>query len=415
MDKKNTLNYRSILKEKNFMTYLTGDLVSRLGDSIDFIAYGWLVFQVTGDVSIMALIFGVNAIPTILFQPIAGVFVEHKKKKKVLFICNFGRAIIVTITAIMFFMGILQTYHLFLFTFINSTFESFQSPAAVASLPLILDKDKYSYGMALKSTLSRVSELLGLPLAGLIIGVFGISGALLANALSFYFCGILICIIKYKDEILKNQVLNIKSYYKNLKEGFIYIKNTKLILSICIFGAILGMLIMPINTLSIAYVFEELLLGSEGLVILNIAITSGMLIGSFIFPKIKERFKGINMFIFSGGVFGMNYLLLAFIKLFEAITIRYILLFFMPFFMGIAINILFMLVNVAFMENIEQKYLSRAAGVFNSLAMSSTPVGSVLISIMCLTLSVTQLYFIFGIGIILLFIFQKYNKSIQKI
>ena len=161
-EKGKKLGYGSIIKERNYLFYLLGQLISRFGDSIDTIAYGWMVYEVTGRTSLMALLFGINAIPTILFQPIAGVIISYKKKKNVLFICNFGRAVVVTITALMFLSGTLRTYHLFIFTFINSTFEAFQSPASVSTLPLILDKELFSYGMSLSSTLSRVVELVGL-------------------------------------------------------------------------------------------------------------------------------------------------------------------------------------------------------------------------------------------------------------
>ena len=105
-EKGKKLGYGSIIKEKNYLFYLLGQLISRFGDSIDTIAYGWMVYEVTGKTSLMALLFGINAIPTILFQPIAGVIISYKKKKNVLFICNFGRAVVVTIIALMFLLNV---------------------------------------------------------------------------------------------------------------------------------------------------------------------------------------------------------------------------------------------------------------------------------------------------------------------
>lgn len=409
------VGYETILKQKNFTLYLLGQLISRFGDSIDYIAYGWMVYQLTGKTSLMALLFGVNAIPNIIFQPIAGVFVGYKKKKNVLFVCNFGRAIVVTITALMFLTGSLKVYHLFIFTFINSTFESFQSPASVSALPLILEKEHYSYGMSLRSTLSNVVELIGVAAAAGIISVIGISGGLLINAASFYICGILMALVKYKNETLNKSAMNIKGYAKDLKEGFMYMKNTKVILSICFFGSIFSILVIPLNSLGIAFVTDELHLGPEALAVINFATTSGMLIGSFIYPKLKEKCIGIKLFISSGIVLGISYLLMSFTTFISNIAIIYVLLATLSFVFGISASVMLMVTNVAFMEKTSSEYLSRVAGVFNSLVMTSTPVGSVIVAGLCVYLKTSHLYLLFGIGVIILFISQKYNKSLQDI
>ncbi|WP_434694343.1 hypothetical protein [Hungatella sp. SB206] len=44
-------------------------------------AYGWMVYELTGSKSWLAVIYGVNSIPTILFQPLAGALVEFFDKK----------------------------------------------------------------------------------------------------------------------------------------------------------------------------------------------------------------------------------------------------------------------------------------------------------------------------------------------
>lgn len=168
------IGYLDILKDKNYCLFMIGNLISRFGDSIDTIAYGWLVYEITGSTSLMALLFGVNAVPTIIFQPIAGVLVDYKNKKKVMVICNLGRAVVVTVTAVLFILGLLRSYHLFIFTFINSSFEAFESPAGVAAMPLIIDKEKFAYAKSVQGTLSRIIELFGLAAAAGIIAVLGI-------------------------------------------------------------------------------------------------------------------------------------------------------------------------------------------------------------------------------------------------
>lgn len=414
-EKENKIGYSSIIKERNYLFYLLGQLISRFGDSIDTIAYGWMVYEVTGKTSLMALLFGINAIPTILFQPIAGVIISYKKKKNVLFICNFGRAVVVTITALMFLSGTLKTYHLFIFTFINSTFEAFQSPASIATLPLILDKELFSYGMSLSSTLSRVVELVGLALAAGIIGLIGISGGMIINAISFYLCGVFMWIVKYKNEKLQKQPLELKGYFHDLKDGFNYMTKTKVILSICLFGAFFVVLLLPFNTLSIAFIGDELKLGPNAVGVANFTLTIGMILGSLVFPKLKDKFKGIKIFVSCGIIFGICYFSFPTLKIVPNVSITYILLALLGILFGFTAGVLMILINVAFMECIKEEFLGRVAGVFNALVMAATPIGSLLVAGLCIFLNTSTLFLVFGIGTIILFILQMFNKGLSDI
>ncbi|WP_346938776.1 MFS transporter [uncultured Clostridium sp.] len=412
---KKKIGYKDILMDKNFCLFIIGNLISRFGDSIDTIAYGWMVYEITGSTALMALIFGVNAIPTILFQPIAGVFVDYKKKKNVVVICNLGRATVVTITALMFIFGILRPYHLFIFTFMNSTFESFEGPAAIAAYPLIIEKEKFAYARAVQSTLSRIVELVGLAVAAGIIAVIGIGGGMIVNAVSFFLCGIFMAMVRYKEEILKKQQLNMKGYFVDLKDGFIYLKTSKILMSITIFAALINLFMIPFNTLGVAYVNEELLKGPEVVAMISFSLTTGMLIGGAIYPKIAEKFKGINLFIISGVILGTAYLSLAFVPMIGVDLVLYGTIILLAFLFGASASIFMMIVNITFMQKTEQQYLGRAAGILNSLCMAATPVGSLVVGSLCVFLSTAQLFLIFGIGMVVLFLCQRYNKSMQEI
>ena len=54
----NELRYRDVIKQKNYAVLLFTNLINRFGDSIDAIAFTWLVYQITGSASWAALIFG---------------------------------------------------------------------------------------------------------------------------------------------------------------------------------------------------------------------------------------------------------------------------------------------------------------------------------------------------------------------
>lgn len=66
------IGYKDIFQQKEYAKMILANLVNRFGDSIDAIAFTWLVYQLTESAAWSALIFGVNSIPTIFITPFAG-------------------------------------------------------------------------------------------------------------------------------------------------------------------------------------------------------------------------------------------------------------------------------------------------------------------------------------------------------
>ncbi len=88
--------YTDIIKnEKNFRYMILANMISRFGDSVDAIAYSWMVYQLTGSAAWLSVILGVNMVPTVLFQPLGGALTEYFRKKRVIVICDIARGAVV--------------------------------------------------------------------------------------------------------------------------------------------------------------------------------------------------------------------------------------------------------------------------------------------------------------------------------
>ena len=84
MSEEKKIGYRDIFRQKEYMKLLVAGLINVFGDSIDAIAFTWLVYQLTGNAAWSALVFGINSLPTILVTPFAGVWVEGRNKKHIM-------------------------------------------------------------------------------------------------------------------------------------------------------------------------------------------------------------------------------------------------------------------------------------------------------------------------------------------
>ena len=100
-------NYIELLSQKQFLKMLTADCINRFGDSIDQIAYGWIMFEVTGSEALMALIIGLNYLPSVLITPFAGAIVDRIKKKPIMIVADLIRFVIVAVIILSYKSGCL--------------------------------------------------------------------------------------------------------------------------------------------------------------------------------------------------------------------------------------------------------------------------------------------------------------------
>ena len=88
------IGYKDILKQREFMKIVSASLINRFGDSIDAIAFTWMVYMITKSAAWSALVFAVNQLPSVLVQPFAGAMVEKMNKKRLMVTTDVIRGII---------------------------------------------------------------------------------------------------------------------------------------------------------------------------------------------------------------------------------------------------------------------------------------------------------------------------------
>lgn len=413
------IGYRDILKNKEFAKLLIAKIISRFGDSIDIVAYGWMVFQLTGSATLLAVLYAVSGVPSFLFNMISGVVVTYLPKKKVVYLCDFGRGLTVLVTAILYLSGNLAVWHLFIFAFLNSTFEAFRDPAATPLFVKIISKNKnkeiYDYAIAASSTGGTFAELIGYSVAGLLIGTIGVGAVIALDAATFILSGLLIILVKVEKEELSKTKLTMKQYFIDFKSGYSYIFNSKLIKSICIFAGLFNLLIIPFSALQPAYISEVLNKGPEALSVIAVAFLLAMTVGGFLAPMLKEKLSGRIMFISSGILISLGYFILSQLGILSESALVYVYLAGAAGIMGIALPILNLPIQVGIMSKVEEEYLPRTVSFINSLALSTTPIGGGIVGGLILFIALKEIYLIFSIGILILFILQIFNSSLKEL
>lgn len=403
--------YRDIVKSPEYRKLLLTNLVNRFGDSVDAIAFTWLVYEITGSASWSALIFGLNMIPNIIVQPFAGPVIEKLDKKKVIVATHILRGIVISAFVGMYLAGIVNPYIMAAFTLIITTIESFNLPASTAFIPSIIKKEHLTHAMSLNSTLSSAMALVGTGLAGIIIAKFGVYTAMLIDAATFFIAAFGTSTIRRLNETESNEgdapseQVSQESYMSLLKGGVKYIAKNRVILNYCFVAVILNFLLVPINSLLAPLAEDVYRLGSELLSVAGIAFSIGAIIGSAVVPMITEKMSAKSTLVIFGLVLGgAMYALSLGRYLNGAVIPGYLLAGACYIVISFVASVLGGVLSVMFVKVVDQSYLARAGAIFNASATAATPVGSVLVSVLALKLNPALLIAVSAILAIALFL-----------
>ena len=69
------------LKHRNFKLFLSGQLVSLIGNYIQTVAQAWLVYRLTGSAALLGLVAFAGQISIFVLAPISGVVADSKSRK----------------------------------------------------------------------------------------------------------------------------------------------------------------------------------------------------------------------------------------------------------------------------------------------------------------------------------------------
>lgn len=394
-----------LLQYKSYIKLLMTKIISSFGDSVDAIAYSWMVYILTNSTFLMGSLYAVNFIPNLIFSVFAGVAADQIPKKKLIIIGDMGRGCLVALTGLLFYLNLLAPWHLFVFTFMNSTLESFARPARGAILPLMLPKELFLSGNSIASSAVSFAELMGLGAAGIIIAAWGVSGAFFIDAATFFISAILTLSIHFNEPPKENDqpLFSVKSYSENLKEGFFFVKKQPIIRLVILLAAFVNFCFVPLNVLRPIYSDVILQAGASGVSYMGIGIMLGMVIGGITVAKYGHRYK--RNYLIIGGTFflGLCYSLLGALPELSVMNQSFLLqlVVVINFFFGFSIPFISSPVSTISMEKTPPQLLGRVGSLTSMLCLSAIPFGSMLVGFTTEFVKITTLYVSMGMAIVL--------------
>jgi MFS family permease len=319
-----------VLKNRNFLTLWSGQVFSQLADKVYLVLMIAIIatrFQsadqtISGWVSTLMIAF---TIPAILFGSVAGVFVDHWRKRAVLVSTNLLRGGLVLSIPFLLWIShswgaVLGTPVSFLVlltvTFLVSTLTQFFAPAEQAVIPLVVERRDLLSANSLYTMTMMASVIVGFalgePLLGLAETVIGsISPQLhLAPDMgkeilvggSYVIAGLLLTFLSTHEKTVDAHE-DLPDVWKNIQDGLRYLKDQSAVRVAMIHLVILFSIFAALAVLAVrlAEVMPEIKSSQFGFLLAAGGV--GMAIGAVIVGQFGQRFSRAQLSLY--GSIGM--------------------------------------------------------------------------------------------------------------
>src|SRR6266702_215080 len=169
----------------DFWKYWTGQTISNLGSSITLFALPLLVYKLSGSALDLGIASAATFLPYLLFGLILGAWTDRVDRKRMMIGTDIGRALIVVSIPLLFALGLLTVWWIYIVAFIHATLTICFEAGEFAAIPSLVNQDDLVTANGRIQASYSGASIIGPLLAGVLVTLVPLSTLLWFDALSF--------------------------------------------------------------------------------------------------------------------------------------------------------------------------------------------------------------------------------------
>jgi MFS family permease len=282
-------------RNRDFMYLWSGQVISVLGSGISSLALPLIILELTGGnyaaAGVAGALFG---LPYLLFSLPIGALIDRWERKRVMILCDVGRAINIATIPLALFFNVLTIWQIYINAFIEGTLYVFFNIAEVAALPRVVRKEQLPNAAAQNEAGFIATFLIAPPLGGILVQINRLV-PFIFDAVSYTVSAIFLTFIK--TEFQGERKVEERHLRREIGEGMSWLWRNPLIRFMAFLtggnnfvsaGLGLVMIVLAQNMLGIAGT-EVIEIAPQIGVIFAIGSVGGIL-GAIAAPRIQKRF-----------------------------------------------------------------------------------------------------------------------------
>ena len=303
--------FLTLLRKRNFLRLWLAQLISMTIFNAANYALLILIEEVTGSTTLVGLAIICFSLPALLFGAIAGVFVDHMNKRRVLWGSNCLRALATFIFVISLLLNRSQLIPVYLLTFLISTIGQFFTPAEGSAIPMLVSEEELMPALSLFNITFMLSQAIGFilfaPLALSLLPTFRVGHLTIHPVEQLYaiigllylVCALLIALIpsdafshraSSSKGLRGTQPLRVmNNVWDEIYEGWSFVRHKKPLFLAVVQLSFAGVLLLVIGELATPIVTQLLQLPPNAMAFVFAPAGIGLVVGSVFMPRITKR------------------------------------------------------------------------------------------------------------------------------
>ncbi len=214
---------KPLWRNRDYLILTSRQWRSAIGSQVSLIAFPLLFLALTHSPAQAGLISAVRSLPTVLLMLPAGALVDRWDRKRLMIICDTGRALALGSIPLALWLGQLSYLQLYIVALLEGTLAVFFSLAMTASIPRIVEPEQIPDATAQDQTIESLATTIG-PTLGPILYGLGSMMPFLVDTIS-YACSIVSLLFikrRFQEERMVGGTGS-PDLRKEIKEGVVWL------------------------------------------------------------------------------------------------------------------------------------------------------------------------------------------------
>ena len=282
-----------VLRNRSFVGYLSGVVLSQVGTRGAMAASLYQVYELTGSIAATGLVGAAGGLALVVLSPVGGALADRVDRRRLLQTAQAVGGLIALVLAALTLTHRVEAWHVILASLLSMGATTFDNPTRNALIGSMVPKHQLPQAFALVNPAKEVAVLIGPGLAGLLIAYGGPGLAHAVDAASYAAMIVILIVIKVPADHLDREH---KPIFSAIVEGAGYVTRRPLILllmsldlSAMVFGAY--RVLLPALALDVLHV------GPTGYGLLAAAPSAGAVLATYSIVKVLGRSRRLGQIL----------------------------------------------------------------------------------------------------------------------
>jgi len=292
------------LRHRNFRLFFGGQTISLIGTWMTRIATSWLVYRLTGSALLLGTVSFAGQIPTFLFAPFAGVWVDRLDRRKVLVATQALSMVQSLALAALTLTHLITIPWLLALSAMQGIINAFDMPGRQSFMVhMVEDRRDLSNAIAINSSMVNMARLVGPSLAGMLIAVSSEGWCFLIDGISYLAVIASLLMMRLPAPAARR---NVTSTFSEMKVGWTYVSEFLPVRTILLLFAVVSLMGMPFVVLMPIFAARVLHGGPHTLGFLMGAMGVGALLSALSLAARRSVLGLVRMIPIAAAVFGLG-------------------------------------------------------------------------------------------------------------